>query len=127
MIDTFAAYDRALIRPRTKASLAAKKARGERVGGLPYGWRDEGGRLVEEEAEQVVVRRVREIRAEGASLREVGRRLLAEGMSRGRARGGMCRWWRGWWPANLRLTTGHNLPVAPAVAGVGCGAWRPSR
>ena len=35
MIDAFAAYERALIRARTKAALAAKKARGERVGGIP--------------------------------------------------------------------------------------------
>ena len=37
MIDAFAAYERALIRARTRAALAAKKARGERVGGVPYG------------------------------------------------------------------------------------------
>ena len=80
MIDAFAMYERALIRARTKAALAAKKARGERVGGIPYGWRcGEDGILVEDEAEQVVVARARDLRAGGASLREIGRALLDEG------------------------------------------------
>ena len=35
--------------------------------------------LVEDEAEQVVVRRVRELHAEGESLRGIGRALLEEG------------------------------------------------
>ncbi len=79
MIDAFAAYERALIRSRTKAALAVKKARGERVGGVPYGYRDEGGVLVEDEREQVVVKRARELRAEELSLRAIGRALLDEG------------------------------------------------
>ena len=40
---------------------------------------DPCGVIVEDADEQVVVRRAREIRAEGASLREVGRRLLDDG------------------------------------------------
>jgi hypothetical protein len=46
---------------------------------VPYGFRDEGGLLVEDEGEQVVVMRARELRADGASLREIGRTLLEEG------------------------------------------------
>lgn len=79
VVDLFAQYERAIIRARTRAALAAKKARGERVGGVPYGYRDEGGVLVEDEAEQVVVARVRDLRAKGLSLRGVGRKLLEEG------------------------------------------------
>ena len=79
MIDAFAAYERALIRSRTKAALAAKKARGERVGGVPYGYRDEGGRLVADAAEQAVVARARKLREEGLSLRAIGRALLEDG------------------------------------------------
>ncbi len=79
MVDAFAAYERALIGARTKAALAAKKARGERIGGIPYGWRDDRGQLVEAAAEQVVVARARELRAKGLSLRGIGRALLAEG------------------------------------------------
>jgi DNA invertase Pin-like site-specific DNA recombinase len=31
-------YERALIRARTRAALQAKRARGERVGAVPYGY-----------------------------------------------------------------------------------------
>ena len=80
MIDAFAAYERALIRSRTKAALAVKKARGERVGGVPYGWRVGAGNvLVEDEAEQRAVALARRLRAEGASLRAVGAGLEEAG------------------------------------------------
>src|SRR5208283_2155434 len=39
VIDGAAAYERALIRARTKAALAAKTAKGERAGEIPYGYR----------------------------------------------------------------------------------------
>src|ERR1019366_5979320 len=38
VIDGAAEYERALIRARTKAALAAKKAKGECVGQVPYGF-----------------------------------------------------------------------------------------
>lgn len=79
MMDLFAQYERAIIRSRTKAALAVKKARGERVGGVPYGYRDEGGKLVEDPGEQTVVKRARKLRSEGLSLRAIGRALLSEG------------------------------------------------
>ncbi len=80
MIDAFAAYERALIRSRTKAALAVKKARGERVGGVPYGKRvGEDGKLVEDAAEGVVIARARELRSEGLSLRAIGRALTDDG------------------------------------------------
>jgi DNA invertase Pin-like site-specific DNA recombinase len=47
MIDGAAAYERALIRARTKTALAAKRARGERAGEVPFGFcADVDGRLV---------------------------------------------------------------------------------
>src|SRR5207253_1974262 len=48
VIDGAAQYERGLIRARTKAALAAKAARGERVGGVPFGMRVDvdGVRLV---------------------------------------------------------------------------------
>ncbi|MEZ6009754.1 MAG: recombinase family protein [Planctomycetota bacterium] len=79
LIDAFAQYERAVIGARTRAALAVKKARGERVGGIPYGYRDEGGVLAEEHEEQAVIARARELRAEGLSLRAIGRQLHAEG------------------------------------------------
>ena len=79
IMDVFAQYERAVIRSRTRAALAVKRARGERTGTVPYGFRDEDGMLVEDAAEQVVVARARELRADGLSLRAIGRTLLDEG------------------------------------------------
>ena len=52
---------------------------GERVGGIPYGHRDEGGRLVEGKAEQTVVRRARNLRAGGLSFCAISRQLQEGG------------------------------------------------
>ena len=81
LIEAFAQYERAVIGARTRAALAVKKARGERGGGIPYGYRGEGGVLVEEPEEQAVITRARELRAEGLSLRAVGRALTEEGQA----------------------------------------------
>ena len=81
MLDGAAAYERALIRARTKAALAAKRARGERAGAVPFGFSaDAEGRLVPNEAEQTIIAIVRDLRAAGMPLRavveELGRRGL---------------------------------------------------
>jgi DNA invertase Pin-like site-specific DNA recombinase len=39
MVDAFAQNERAMTRSRVRAALAVKKARGERVGNVPYGYR----------------------------------------------------------------------------------------
>jgi DNA invertase Pin-like site-specific DNA recombinase len=85
LLDAFAQYERALIRTRTRAALAVKKARGERTGGVPYGFRAEGKRLVEDPEEAATVARARELRGQGRSLRQVAAALVAEGR---RPRGG---------------------------------------
>lgn len=49
ILDAFAEHERLLIGVRTKAALAAKSARGERVSGrAPVGWRFDGGLVVED-------------------------------------------------------------------------------
>lgn len=85
MVDAFAEYERAMIGARTRAALAVKRARGERVGKCPYGYRAEEGRLVADEREQAVVARVRALRAEGRTLRAIVAELDANGV---RSRGG---------------------------------------
>ncbi len=81
ILDGAAAYERALIRARTKAALVAKRARGERAGAVPFGYdADESGRLVENTAEQGVLVVVRELRAAGLSLRAVVRALESRGL-----------------------------------------------
>ncbi len=81
MVDAFAEYERLLIGQRTKAALAAKKARGERVGGLPYGYAlaEDGATLVENGPEQAVLAEARALRAAGLSLRAVAAELGRRG------------------------------------------------
>ncbi|MFA5787693.1 MAG: recombinase family protein [Actinomycetota bacterium] len=80
--DLFAQHERALIRARTTAALAAKKAKGERVGSVSYGYSlsDDGKTLVQNTAEQAVIARVREARSNGMSLRDIASALSAEGL-----------------------------------------------
>ncbi len=81
VIDGAAAYERALIRARTKAALAAKAAKGERAGAVPYGFRvaADGVRLETNEDEQAVLVAIRELRAAGLSHRRIVAELAARG------------------------------------------------
>lgn len=77
MADAFAEYERALIGARTKAALAVKKARGQRVGTVPYGWSVDGDgvHLVENVDEQRTIKAVKALRGEGLSHRKIAARL----------------------------------------------------
>lgn len=81
VIDGAAQYEHGLIRARTSAALAAKRAHGERVGSVPFGFavHADGVRLVVNDREQSTIARARELRVCGLSLRAVGARLAAEG------------------------------------------------
>ena len=80
ILDGAAAYERALIRARTRAALKARRARGERAGNVPWGYKtDESGRLYDKEGERNVITRVIELRRAGASLRDIVRTLAREG------------------------------------------------
>lgn len=79
MADVFAQVERMQIKARTKAALASKKARGECVGTVPYGFRREGAMLVEDEAEQAVLACVKGFRDAGLSERAIVAELEAAG------------------------------------------------
>lgn len=80
MVDQFSIYERAMIRSRTKAALAAKRRAGELAGEVPFGWQaGEDGRLVEVEAEQTILRIIGELRAAGVSLRKIAAILTEAG------------------------------------------------
>ena len=64
----------------TSAALRAKVARGEHVGRPRYGWRVEDGELVAIEAEQTVIRKAAQLRAQGLTLRAVSAALADSGM-----------------------------------------------
>jgi DNA invertase Pin-like site-specific DNA recombinase len=82
IVDVFAAYEREVIKARTKAALGVKKARGERVGEVPYGFRvaADGVHLEEHPGEQQVLALVHELRTMGLSQRAIAATLEAAGM-----------------------------------------------
>jgi DNA invertase Pin-like site-specific DNA recombinase len=82
ILDGVAEFERAMIRARIKAALAVKRARGEFVGMAPYGHRvsSDGRTLEPEPGERVVLERVAQLRAKGASLAGIAGALNAEGL-----------------------------------------------
>jgi DNA invertase Pin-like site-specific DNA recombinase len=81
MLDLFAQYERALIKMRTKAALAAKKSRGEALGEQPYGFRvaSDGKMLEPDPAEQEVITWVHGQYRAGVGISEITRQLNARG------------------------------------------------
>jgi DNA invertase Pin-like site-specific DNA recombinase len=71
ILNATATFERSLIRSRTRAAMAAKRAAGQRVGEVPFGWDLDAGRLVENAAEQKVISRILDCRRAGMSLREI--------------------------------------------------------
>jgi hypothetical protein len=66
----------------TRKALAAKKAKGERVGRVPYGWQlGADGVLLERcEAEQAVIALCQKLRNEGRTLAAIGAELERQGI-----------------------------------------------
>jgi len=88
MVQAFAAYERALIRARTSAALRILRARGQRAGEVPLGYRlaeDKKGLL--EDAEEVeAINQARQLRREGMSYRQIALELGRHGLQpRGKA------------------------------------------
>lgn len=81
ILDAAAAFELAQIRARTKAALAAKRARGERIGKIPRGMRlaADGIHLEPDERERAAVERARALREEGLSFAGIAARLAQEG------------------------------------------------
>ncbi len=75
-----ARFEKALIRSRIKAALAVKRAKGERVGAPPYGFKVEGRNLVPDHEELSVKDRLRALRSSGMTYREVRDQAEAEGI-----------------------------------------------
>lgn len=80
MVDVFAEHERAVIRDRTRAALAAKRARGERVSGHPpYGFSHRDGQLVANGYEQAVLQQLQQLLERGLSLMQVAAALTRGG------------------------------------------------
>ncbi len=81
IVDVFAAYEREVIRARTRAALAVKRTRGERIGQVPYGYRlaADGLRIEPDPVEQSVVQMVEGLRRDGLSHRAIVSALAETG------------------------------------------------
>lgn len=75
MIAVFHEFERNSISERTRMAMQFKKSRGERVGTVPFGWDARGKKLVANDVEQRVIKRMLELRAEGQSLRVIAKWL----------------------------------------------------
>jgi site-specific DNA recombinase len=83
ILDAFAQYEKALIVLRTKAGLARKREKGERIGMVPYGKQlaADGVHLIDNPAEQVVIDTVRKLRGSGLSYRSIAAELSYRGLT----------------------------------------------
>jgi DNA invertase Pin-like site-specific DNA recombinase len=81
LIDSFSEYERLIIGARTKSALAAKRARGERVGGLPFGYclAADGVQLEADVSEQQILARMGALRADGLTTRGIAAALNENG------------------------------------------------
>jgi len=66
-----AELERNLTRERTADALAHKKARGERVGQVPFGYQADGAELIEDPGEQKTIAAIVELHRHGLSLRAI--------------------------------------------------------
>lgn len=82
IIGVFAEMERGLISERTKAALAFKRQKGERLGTTPLGFKtpEAGAPMVPDARELAPVRHILARRDEGATYREIARELEAKGM-----------------------------------------------
>jgi DNA invertase Pin-like site-specific DNA recombinase len=83
VLDLFAQVERDMTRARTKAALQAKKAKGERVGAIPYGYKlaDDGCHLEPAWFEQDVIALVRSLRISGLTYRAIVEHLNRTNMN----------------------------------------------
>ena len=88
IINAFAELERDLVVARNRAVVEVQRARGLKLGHCPYGFRggpdiDDRGkpitRLVKDQDEQKIIRRVKRLRAGGASLRAISAKLAKDG------------------------------------------------
>ena len=83
MMAVLAEFERDQISERTTTAMQFKKAKGERVGAVPYGFELDGNgiTLIENEAEQAVIRQARELHESGLALRKIAIELDQRGFT----------------------------------------------
>ena len=76
-------WEREAIGERTRDAMRHKRANGERVGTVPFGFRlaEDGRRLEEEPAEQDILARIRELKAARHTTRQIAEELNRQGFT----------------------------------------------
>ena len=76
-------WEREAIGERTRDAMSHKRAKGERVGTLPFGFcmAADGCRLEEEPAEQAILFRIRQLKAAGHTTRQIADELNRQGFT----------------------------------------------
>lgn len=81
LMGALAQMERELIAERTKSTLQHKKSKGEHLGQIPYGYRvNEEDKLVRDDEEYKIVRKMRRWKKAGKSYREIARLLNEQGV-----------------------------------------------
>jgi DNA invertase Pin-like site-specific DNA recombinase len=110
MLSVLAEFERDLISERTKGVLAYKKANGEKYGPLPFGFVEDGGRLVEQVEETEVVAEILAMRKQGQTFLTIADTLNARNVHG--KRGGR------WHASSVRYLIGRQIPAAVANVAV---------
>lgn len=79
ILDAVSQFEVALIRARTKAACSVKRSQGRAHGVCPFGMRNDGGMLVEDAGEQLILVAIRRALSDGLSEREIVVDLAAAG------------------------------------------------
>ncbi len=76
MIGVFSQLERDTIAERTRVALAQKRRQGEHVGRIPFGYAiAENGRLQKDSRQQQAIAKIKRLRRQGKSIREIAGRL----------------------------------------------------
>ena len=77
-----AEMERNLVAERTRAAMAIKRANGQRIGAIPYGYdlADDGVTLTPNESEQSIIAEMKAMRAKGWTLEAVAEELTERGV-----------------------------------------------
>lgn len=94
-------FERDQISERTSAILQHKKAKGEVYSPIPYGFRRDGSKLLEDDKEQEVVQQITRNRKNGQSLRSIANELNSRGIPA--KKGGI------WYASTIRCILDNSL------------------
>jgi DNA invertase Pin-like site-specific DNA recombinase len=81
MLAVLSEFERDQVSERTTAALQHKKAKGERTGSIPYGFKlaMDKIKLLKDKAEQALIAVCKELKEQGLSLRKIAAKLLEQG------------------------------------------------